>query len=156
MNRVLVYFLLLLLITSIISCKKNDVKGVISGGWTIDTLWNKDYEIRLCLVGNYIELKSDGSCILPVTKNYCPEAVMTFETFGNWTLDQKSMILHVKTKNAIFNGNNKISFRNDVENKLLVMVVDSKDLHMVCRKMLFSYDENLDLVNSIIAEAGNR
>ncbi len=129
------------------SCSKPNVKQIVTGGWTIDTLWYNDYEIRLCLIGNSIEFKEDKSAILPITKNYCTEAIATFETNGDWELNESKagIYLDFKTKNEIFRGESRISFRKDEQRKLLIMVIDSKKLHMVSRKIMFNYDENISL-----------
>lgn len=65
------------------------------------------------------------------------------DNFGKWTASQKEyggFILNIFNSNNIFDGEFKICFYKDSNNKLLFMVLESDDLYLECNIGLFNFN----------------
>jgi len=129
---------------------KTDVERVIEGPWSIDTVYYDHYDIIRCLSSNAISFKG-SSCNLPMIFGDC-EGLQETSREGNWKIhksDSVPLILNIKSENRIFNGSHRIVFIGDKENKLLKMILVSDKFYLVCRKGVFAYSSNLDLVENL-------
>ncbi|MEO6632880.1 MAG: hypothetical protein ABIN13_14190 [Mucilaginibacter sp.] len=142
------------------SCIKENYKMTyaIEGWWTIDTIhFKKKYDIRTCLGENSLFFHFDKKSNFPVAGDKCGDVVTgSFDNSGEITLVTSSLKrdtipfrLIINTKNQLFSGVYKIVFDKDSVNHLLKMELMSDDLYIVCRKGLFNFDENVDLVNEL-------
>lgn len=144
-------FLIWILILVTFACCKSKVERTLEGLWSIDTIIYKQYEIRNCILGNVIKFEHP-SCDLPTTESYC-EGLVEYIREGQWEVEKTDsipLVLKIETKNMIFSGVHKMTFRKDEQNKLLKMELRSDSLYVICRKGLFNYDGNQDLVNDLI------
>ncbi len=124
----------------------------MEGSWSIDTIIYKQYEIQNCLSVNIFSFK-ELSCNLPITRERCEDLVVEYEGEGQWEVEKTDsipLVLKIETKNMIFSGVHRMTFRKDEQNKLLKMELRSDSLYVICRKGLFDYDGNQDLVNDLI------
>jgi|GEM_PF-1359681 len=134
------------------SCR-NKVKNTITGWWTIDTIIYQGYEIRPCLLSNWLEFYESGILQLPTPEDRCSNLFSEYNTKGTWrTLQPDSIPLQIviESKNVIFKGSHQVVFRDDAEDHLLKMEIKSDSLYVVCRKGLFDYDRNRDLVEYLV------
>ncbi len=142
----------LLLLASFFSCRSK-VEEALNGQWSIDTIIYRQYEIRNCLSVNIISFNRD-ICDLPITRNRC-EGLNEFVRKGMAEVDYNGdsttpLVLKIFSDNEMFGGTHRMIFRKDDENRLLKMELISDSLYLVCRKGLFDYDNNIDLVNDLI------
>lgn len=151
-----IFAILMLLMFS--SCTKHQkVASAIEGWWTMDTIIYKNYNIRNCLGDNSLFFHFDKKSQFPVAENKCGNIITgSFDSSGDIKLTNSNLEndtipfrLTINTKNQLFSGVYKISFDKDSENHLLKMELLSDKLYIVCRKGLFNYDENVDLVNEL-------
>ena len=140
------------------ACTKHQkITSAIEGWWTIDTIVYKNYNIRTCLGDNSLFFYFNKKSHFPAAENKCGSVITSsFDNTGDIALtnsplenDTIPFRLTINTKNQLFSGVYKISFDKDSENHLLKMELLSDKLYIVCRKGLFNYDENVDLVNEL-------
>lgn len=149
-NKVIIVLVAICCLTA--SCR-NKVKNIITGWWTIDSLIYMNYDIRTCLLSNSFWFNKNGSIDLPIPKNYCSELVTEYNRKGMWSTlktDKIPLLMRIESKNVIFRGTHQIIFRDDATNHLLKMEIKSDSLYVVCRKGLFDYDRNRDLVEYLV------
>jgi len=141
------------------SCTKNyKVTSAIEGSWTIDTIWfiNK-YDLRTCLGNNSLFFSFSEKSNFPAARNNCGNLITgSFDHCGEITLDRSKLKndtipfrLIINSKNQLFSGIYKVVFDKDSENHLLKMELISNKLYIICRKALFNFDENIDLINEL-------
>lgn len=138
------------------SCK-DKVEGAISGWWTIDTIYYKEYDIKICLNGNSIKFDFDDQSNFPLSSKYCK--IPFLKTDAEWgdievinlnnSKDTIPLRLKISVNNEIFTGTHKIRFHKDEINKLLKMEIWSDGLYLICRKALFNFDKNILLINQL-------
>jgi hypothetical protein len=125
---------------------------------TIDIIvFKKKYNIRTCLGDNSLFFHFDKKSKLPAADDNCGDVVTgSLDNTGEITLASSNLKndtipfrLIINTKNQLFSGIYKIVFDKDSENHLLKMELISDNLYVVCRKGLFDFDENIDLVNEL-------
>jgi hypothetical protein len=136
------------------SCSKTrEIKTTIQGLWTIDTIYYKGVDMQYCLQSdNMFKFDGSGECILPITENNCA-GFSTFVKTGNWDIvrtDSIHIILNIQTPNSMFSGKFKIVFKKDDNERLLKMEIKSSNLYLVCRKGLYSYSGNMDVINDLV------
>jgi|SRR6185437_2811627 len=140
------------------SCTKSyKVSSAIEGWWTIDTIYFKNYNIRTCLGDNSLFFHFNKTSHFPAARNNCGTIITgSFDNTGEITLarsnfknDTIPFRLTINTKNQLFSGVYKIAFDKDSENHLLKMELMSDKLYIICRKGLFNFDDNMDLVNEL-------
>ncbi len=142
----------LIISVSFLSCK-NKVEETLVGLWSIDTIVYKEYEIRNCLSNNIISFNND-LCDLPISRNRC-EGLNEFVRKGHVDIifsenSKQPLMLKISSSNEIFGGSHRMIFKKDDLNKLLKMELISDSLYLICRKGLFDYDSNTELVNDLI------
>jgi len=140
----------ILIIIIFASCESK-VEKTIEGSWSIDTLYYHEYDIRNCVLINVIDFEH-FFCELPTTESYC-EGLVEYVREGQWEVEKTDsipLVLKIKTENAIFSGTHRVIFKKDEQNRLLKMELRSDDLYVVCRKGLFNYDKNEDLVDDLV------
>jgi len=131
------------------SCKEK-VSRTIEGSWSIDEVHYNEYDIRRCLLINILSFEEDF-CILPITGD-C-DGLVEYTKEGVWSIlktDSVPLVLNITTKNRIFNGNHQVIFHKDENNKLLKMELISDSLYVLCRKGLFDYDNNMQLIDELV------
>jgi hemin uptake protein HemP len=151
------YFLLFMFFLLLSSSCRNEVVTTIEGSWSIDTIYYKNYDVKNCLYVNIIDFKKDGEASFPYSGDRCKEVILISENeFGNWKIINSSNVndtlpfrIKIVTENQLFTGTHKIVFYKDEPNKLLKMEIWSDSLYIVCRKGLFNYDKNIDLINRL-------
>lgn len=141
------------------SCVRKNyrVTSTIEGWWTMDTIIFKNYNIRNCLGDNSLFFHFDKKSIFPAARNNCGSVITgSYDNTGEITLansniknDTIPFRLIVKTKNQLFSGVYKIAFDKDSKNHLLKMELVSDNLIIICRKGLFNYEKNIDLINEL-------
>lgn len=153
----------LVIIALVIGCMtascKDKVKTTVDGWWSIDTLYYQNYEIRTCLLGNWLIFNDDGSVKLPIPENRCSELVTEYNEKGNWEVlsnDNGVLSIKIESKNTIFKGKHQIVFRRDEQNSLLMMEIKSGNLYVLCRKGLFNYDRNQELIIDLEKMSGGK
>jgi hypothetical protein len=147
---------LCLCLLSITSCKTN-IETTVQGWWTIDTIYYKRYDLRTCLLGNSLEFKINKQSILPVAEKNCePVVTNSYDKLANIEITQSHnpkdtlpLRMKITTNNEVFAGMHKIVFYKDKPNRLLKMEIWSDSLYIVCRKGLFNFDKNIDLINEL-------
>ncbi len=140
------------------SCNKY-IDNTISGSWSIDTIYYKSNNMLYCLDINVLDFFADYKCELPTTENYCSEIVVTFERKGKWAIHQTDsipLVMRIESKNEMLSGNFRIIFKKDDSKRLLKMELISEDVYLVCRKGLFSYNENKELIERLIKISGDK
>ena len=140
----------ILIIIIFASCESK-VEKTIEGSWSIDTLYYHEYDIRNCVLINVIDFEQ-FFCELPTTESYC-EGLVEYVREGQWEVEKTDsipLVLKIKTENAIFSGTHRVIFKKDEQNRLLKMELRSDNLYVVCRKGLFNYDKNEDLVDDLV------
>ena len=141
------------LLCSMNSCNNKVERAIYgwNGWWTIDTIFYKDYEIRTCLLGNsFFFDKTEVK--LPITKDYCSDIVLSYDDRGKWNMlktDSLVLLMKIDTQNEIFSGTHRVRFRKDEENQLLKMELSSNNLFLICRKGMFDYYRNKDLIKEL-------
>lgn len=145
-----IHLILIFIVLFTISCKRK-VESTISGWWSIDTIYYNNLEIEGCLLSNSIIFEK-GNCELPITENYCGSDVASFDITGDWKIDKNEIgtFLFIQTENKLFNGNHHIRFFKDEKNKLLMLELKSDSLYLICRKGLFDYDREINLINDLV------
>jgi hypothetical protein len=146
-------FLPIFFTTMFFSCQdEKTFNSAINGQWSIDTVYYKDKDIRFCLDLNAINF-SGHECALPIPlRSRCINIDTTTEKRGFWKIEQTDSVpitISFDTENTIFGGSHRLIFKKDSVNKLLKMEIKSKNLTVICRKFLFSYDENTDLIDKL-------
>ncbi|RYE13303.1 MAG: hypothetical protein EOP34_09085 [Rickettsiales bacterium] len=140
------------------SCSKSrKVEKAIEGWWSIDTIYYKNRNIRICLGNNVLQFRKGDNSELPAAKNNCGSFIKdSYSTTAHIEVleselanDTIPLRLKIVTKNEIFAGTHKIVFYKDELNQLLKMEVYSDSLYIVCRKGLFNLSSNLALVNEL-------
>ncbi|CAN5315922.1 hypothetical protein BH09BAC5_BH09BAC5_07710 [soil metagenome] len=154
-------FLILLCSVWFYSCdNKSKIEDTIQGWWTIDTLVYKGVELRYNLDLNTISFTEQGDCELPLVRNgECTYVRLTSEKEGFWEINESDSVpikLTFDTKNSMFDGSYRLIFKKDPINKLLKMEIYSKGMNLICRKGLFSYDENIELIEELIRTSNGR
>jgi hypothetical protein len=136
------------------SCQDR-VEKVITGWWTIDTIYYRNFDIKPCLSLNVITFGETES-VFPYSQNSCAEVICNSNIDqGTWNVSKTSqndtipLRLKIDTKNQIFAGTHKVVFYKDDVNKLLKMEIYSDSLYVICRKGLFNYDKNIDLIENL-------
>ena len=123
----------------------------------MDTIYFKNYSIRTCLGNNSLFFYFDKKSIFPIAGENCGNIITgSFDETGEISLvnsnlknDTIPFRLLIKTRNRLFSGSYKIAFDKDSKNHLLKMELISDKLYIVCRKGLFDFDANVDLVNEL-------
>lgn len=130
------------------SCN-NKVATNIIGWWSIDSIFYMNNDIKSCLLNNGLFFH-DGDVILPTTENYCDSNISTYINKGMWQIVDSNgrIILDVKSGNQVFSQRFVVKFVKDGKNKLLKMELMSSQIYIMCRKGLFSYDE--ELINELV------
>jgi hypothetical protein len=135
--------------------------STIEGWWTMDNIHlrsnNINYNIRTCLGDNSLFFRFDKKSIFPAPGYNCGDVLTgSFDPTGEIALvnsalknDTIPFRLIIKSKNKLFSGVYGIVFDKDPENHLLKMELKSDKLYIVCRKGLFNYDDNIDLINEL-------
>jgi hypothetical protein len=148
--------ILVLISLALFSCSKAKINNAIDGIWSMDTIYYRNHDVKLCLSSNIIEFDSRNSQF-PVTMNNCGsimknsysrsgEIEIINSEFKNDTIPFR---IRIKTDNEIFSGVHKIVFYKDEYHQLLKMEIFSDDLYVVCRKGLFNYNNNIKLMNDL-------
>ncbi len=149
-------FLTVIIIICCCTSCKDKARTTIIGLWTIDSIIYKQNEIRTCLSNNLIVFYKNGKVDLPVPEDYCSEMITEYNTNGRWEVKYKQSFpisLNITTKNKIFKGTYHVIFIDDKENNLLKMIIKSDSVYVVCRKALFNYDGEHDLINYLEEES---
>lgn len=148
-----------MLICSMVASCKDKVKTTVAGWWSIDTLYYRNYEIRTCLLGNWLVFNEDGSMKLPIPESRCSELVTEYNDKGDWEIlsqDNQSLFLNIDSKNEMFGGKHQIVFRRDEQNSLLLMEISSDSLYVLCRKGMFNYNRNQELISDLEKMSGGK
>lgn len=127
------------------------VVNTMEGWWSIDTLYYKEYDSKMCLYSNAITFEKQR-IDLPITEDRC-EGLSIYDKNGTWTIqrsDSIPLLLRIETSNDIFAGTHKIVFRKDEQDKLLKVEISSKDLYLVARKGIYNYDRHIDVIDNLI------
>ena len=152
-NKSPIYFSLISILFLVVfffffSCT-NKVNNTLKGWWTIDTIYyNKKWDVKTCLTVNVICF-DENNCELPSTKYCNDERIYTVCSKGNWLVikgDSTKLDLKITSKNKIFNGTHQLLFRRDDENRVLKLELYSDSLYLVCRKGMFDYSSEQNLV----------
>lgn len=136
------------------SCNEVDDLSVgIRGSWSIDTIYYNGQEIRYCLDLNTINFIEEGAILPTVLPNNCSDIPSASSKQGSWEIyksDSVPVALKITSDNNMFDGSHQVVFRKDPENKLLKMEIRSANLQVVCRKFLFNYDSNIELMDRLV------
>lgn len=135
-----------------VSCS-NKVNHTLNGWWSIDVIYYKGYDIRVCLLSNSIVFHEKNNAVeLPVTQNRCDELFTEFVKKGEWNIIQNnnSIELEFQGENKIFAGKHHVRFIDDYKNRMLLMEIQSDSLFIVCRKGLFEYGKNINTVKELV------
>ena len=149
MKMKLIYLLLSVIFLS--ACNDQKIEDVIIGDWTIDTIYYKNVDIRLCINLNVINFSKEGGD-LPITENDCG-VLPTFDRGTFWKIikNKKGEIkINFDTQNEMFNGEHHLTFKKDEVNKLLKMEISSDSLFIICRKALFNFDGNIATIDNLV------
>jgi len=150
-------FLIISLGILFLSSCKTKIEKTIEGWWTIDTIYFKGYDLNGCLLGNSIEFGIHKQSLLPIAENYCEPIVRHgFDKYAKVEIIQSSiptdtmpLSMKITSENEVFSGIHKFVFYKDEANKLLKMEIWSDSLYIVCRKGLFDFDKNINLINDL-------
>lgn len=150
-------FLILTVGIFLTSCRDTTVKQVVAGVWSIDTIYYKNYNIKHCMLANLIFFKFDKQSSFPYAENYCNPAIKNnFDEYGDIEIlhsenanDTIPFRLKINSKNQIFAGLHKIVFYKDISNKVFKMEIFSDKLYIICRKGLWSFDDNINLMTKL-------
>ena len=147
------YFTILLVVLIFCSCKNSTEKmnSILNGTWSIDSLIYKNFEIRGCLMLNVISFNNDSISSLPTTCNNC-DSIEEWDSKAIYKLIYKNkneMNLLFKTDNRFFLDTFKLIFFEDDKNKVLKILMKSRNGMILCTKGLYNY-ENIDALKKII------
>lgn len=148
---------LFIVCTLLLSSCGNKIDKTINGNWSIDTIYYKNYDVRSCFYSSLIRFEDERIVKLPISENHCNEVISNSKNeFGDWKIIQSANLkdtlplqLKIATNNEFFSGIHHIVFYKDELNKLLKMEIWSDSLYIVCRKGLFDFDSNIDLINEL-------
>lgn len=151
----ILFFVIILIICSCSTTEK--VGNVLKGGWSMDTIYYKNYDIRICLGSNWLEFKDDSKLEVPAAQDNCGPIIKSSYTSNTEIEVLESDIpndtiplrLKIITKNEVFAGVHKLVFYKDEPNQLLKMEIFSDSLYIVCRKGLFNFNKNIALINEL-------
>ena len=120
--------------------EKSLIEKYIIGGWTIDYMTDSLDEPVL-LMHNLMSFKRNG------------EFSSFFIENGNWVINWDSannVRLYINSNSLAYKNSFIVKFFKDEKNKLLKIKLDSKDFTIVCSKMLFNYDQNLNRIAKLV------
>jgi hypothetical protein len=122
----------------------------------MDTIYYKGYDIRYCLWLNSLTFKKQ-SCEFAETNGYCLNINEKGE-YGTWKLNTDSLpyTIEIRSRNKIFAGKHTIKFKRDDGNSLLKMEIESDSLYIVCRKGLFNYTANQELIDELVSQTNQK
>lgn len=132
------------------SCKTK-VETALEGTWSIDTIYYKGYNSRLCFYSNIVTFYDNGNIKLPYAGNRCPELIShSDDVNGIWILETGNESkadypykLKITTKNEVFSGSHYLLFYTDDVNNLLKFRFFSDSLIVIGRKGLFNYNKKI-------------
>src|SRR5690606_15692874 len=144
-----VIFISLVLSCFLIQSCKNVYEKTISGWWSIDCIYYKKVDFRLCLSLNLIRFEKNNKISLPIIE--CKEFKGGRDKVGDWKLinDSTSTFIIVESENDAFNGKYEITFFKDDDEKLLKMRLKSNQMDIWLSKGMFNFDQNIDLINQL-------
>lgn len=140
---------------ALLSSCSDKLDKAMEGSWSIDTIYYKGYDVRVCLSLNVLTYHGNYIADLPVAHNRCETVIKnSTDRTGSWEIVKSSLPndtipLRMKfvTGNELFAGTHKIVFYKDLPNKLLKMEIYSDDLYIVARKGLFNFDSNIKMID---------
>ena len=109
--------------------EKSLIEKYIIGGWTIDYMTDSLDEPVL-LMHNLMSFKRNG------------EFSSFFIENGNWVINWDSA-----NNVRLYINSNSLAYKNSF---IVKLKLDSKDFTIVCSKMLFNYDQNLNRIAKLV------
>ncbi len=134
------HILFIVLTLTLISCK-NELEEKVEGFWTIDAILYKDESILFEMSPNIISFDDDGVCNLPTPKF---DKNIPVVSNGIWIVNTLDTTITINTKIKYLNGNYKLYFIKDYDNKLYRMVMKNDSTYLYIRKGMQIFHENKD------------
>lgn len=153
-NKNMKLILILMIIASLITSCQVKVEEVVSGIWSMDSIYYNGFNIRPCLDGNILTF--DKIMEFPVTENNCEDIISTHVNEGKWEIiasDSMPYMINIHTSNKMFSGIHRVIFQNDIDKKMLKMIIQSDKLYIICRKGLYGYDRNIKTINALVKQS---
>lgn len=135
-----------------LSCKSIE-KEALTGVWSIDEIIFNQQDISRCMLVNTLNFESN-KCVLPNASN-C-EDISVNDNMAIWEVQKSDTIpvfLVMRSKNPVFNGEFRVVFEEDVENKLLRMTMISETTFIHLRKGLFDFERKINDFRDLIKDS---
>lgn len=129
---------MILILIFYVSCNKTS--QLIEGFWAVDKIKYKGEDLSYLFMVNLIFF-DENKCTLPIIQEYYGNIR---KEEGEWKIikEGREIYIVIKTENEFFAGKHEVCFEKDYKNKVIKMIVKSKNLYFEATKGLFNFDKN--------------
>lgn len=122
---------ILIIISITLFAKCGDVnRDLLVGTWALEDFTINDEHYEYALLANIVGFDKDGVCHLPITG-------LDEFNIGNWSIYyiENDTVLKIDTEGSMFDGEYKLTLKNDPKRNLLIMIMQNDSLYMQSAKV---------------------